>query len=337
MDRYNRKKFLNYLRCSLLVFTGTVGTTASGSIKIGNKVFPLNAFHKMSHRKVPKDPMGDDWFLRAVRNGNEAEVRSFFKNPNLNINAQNDRKNTAPMLAIQGGKQEVWGKNYQAIFNLLNAMPGIDWNLQNDQGQTALLNAIGWGRLDACKAILQKPDVNPNIASAQGSPLVAAIMCQFQELALALTNDPRVNVTQRGGDGKLPLQIVSETGLGLNSTLFNAIMRRTLKDYDIETKNIAQEIIGKLDPSTAGESITEVRNLLTNPEYNIDDYNAHEMGIIAGKTLQKIDHLLNIEDNDLLNNYLGRLVLLLDNIQLFCDFLINRDIASRDALFENLQ
>ncbi|MDR1906868.1 MAG: ankyrin repeat domain-containing protein [Puniceicoccales bacterium] len=261
MLKHTQRKLLRYMDCGLLMVTGTVGNMVYGSQNAGalkgqqtlHPALPQVAL-AMATEKVSGDPHGDTRYLQAVRNGNVKLVELFLTNPHLNFNGTDNEGNTDLMLAIRGGEQDVFGANYRTIFNLLVQRGNRDWNLRNRKKQTALALAIGWGRMDAFKALLEEERVDPNLPNMDNTtPLILAIGNTLisAELRIAMASqlieDPRVDVNRRGTDNKLPLQIFLEAKLRENAPeFFNAIIRRALIDYDREIKAIAREMIRRI-------------------------------------------------------------------------------------------
>jgi hypothetical protein len=170
------------------------------------------------------------------------------------------------MLAIRGGGRDDFDPRYQQIFDfIIHVQEGNrNLNLQNNRGQTALLLAVGWGRLGCLEVLLGRPEVDPNIPNADGAtPLIAAIGNTFisndlrVSIASRLIDSQRVNVNQRGTDNKLPLQIAFDAGL--LRQLANPICRRSLADYYRDVKKITLEMIESLVsslPARNGERLS---------------------------------------------------------------------------------
>jgi hypothetical protein len=290
MVRYIQKKLLGRMGCGLLMVMGSVGDMAHGSQNAagpGRLMPTLLLSAREAGQKICGDPNGDTWYLQAVRVGNREKVEFYLADPRWYPNfAEMDRDgNTDLMLALKGGERDEWGANYREIFNLIAQRKNRNWNLQNARGQTALLLAVGWGRLEAIDALLRIDGVDPNIPNVnKATPLIAAIGNTFVPQGLRVTMaseliwDHRVNVNQRGTDNKLPLQIVFEAGLALQ--LANLICRKSLMDYDIAVKRLIREMLrltvsslpshnegGRLLPDQAEDITDELLNLnVCNPE-----------------------------------------------------------------------
>jgi ankyrin repeat protein len=107
----------------------------------------------MAPERIPNDPNGDTWYLQAVRTGNLEVVQFYLTNPDLDFNVVDADGNTDLMLAIIGGGQTEWGANYREIFNLIVQCGRRNWNLQNRRGETALLLAVRWGRMEVIEEV----------------------------------------------------------------------------------------------------------------------------------------------------------------------------------------
>ncbi|MDR1590865.1 MAG: ankyrin repeat domain-containing protein [Puniceicoccales bacterium] len=302
MVKYSQKKLWGKIGCSLSMVTGFMGNVAYGSSS-NAEMLPLEQFIPQLARgaateKVLNDPNGDTFYLKAVRIGDGIAVKLFLDNPYLNFDGTDNQGNTDLMLAIKGGDKDEWGSNYRTIFNLIIQHVNRNLNLQNRRGQTALLLAIGWGRIDAIDTLLKNPAVDPNIPNGDGTtPLIAAIGNTFVPLALRvdmglrLINHPRVNVNQRGTDNKLPLQIAFEAKL--LPQFSNLICRRNLIDYDIAVKNVAQTLVQQLNPHIHGQALFMIQNLLRDDRVNVSDYQHCPINELIDAIRRKIHFLLN--------------------------------------------
>ncbi|MDR1303109.1 MAG: ankyrin repeat domain-containing protein [Puniceicoccales bacterium] len=267
MVKHMQKKLWGYHLLMVMGFAGNVAHGTQGA----DVERPLQLFQAPPHivaavamARIPGDPRGRTYFLEAVDTGNVAMVRLFVENcPNLDHNMTDKDGNTDTMLAIKGGGQDDFGENYQTIFDLIAQQENRDWNLQNHRGQTALLLAVGWGRLRILRALLQRPEVDPNLPKLdRTTPLIAALGNTLVPkevkvtMATMLIAHPRGDVNQRGGDNRLPLQIAFEAGLA--AQLVNPICRRSLMDYDMavrrNTRELLQNVVLSL-PTLDGERL----------------------------------------------------------------------------------
>lgn len=269
MVKHIQKKLLGCAGRNLLMVTGFMGSMAYGTQKYDIAALRRALFQREPQgaggamERIPDDPNGDTYFLRAVRKGDVAEVRRLVGDPHLDLNTTDNEGNTDLMLAIKGGGQDIFGENYKEIFNFIVHRGSRNLNLQNSGGQTALLLTVGWGRFTCFKELLKKPVVNPNIPNLDGTtPLIAAIGNTLipnevkLEMALRLISDPRVSVNQRGTHNKLPLQIAFEAGLA--PQLVNVICRRSLQDHDVAVKKIIRGMLRNVVlrlPTSTGEPL----------------------------------------------------------------------------------
>jgi ankyrin repeat protein len=280
MKKYIQKKLLGRMGCGLVVVMGFAGNLAHGSrgAAVSGQVGPQALPTAMDgNQRIPGDPNGDTEYLRAVRAGNLEMVRLFLANQLLDFNAQDNEGNTDLMIALRGGWHRGREPNCWEIFNLIVQRGRRNWNLRDTAGETALLLAVRLGLMEAVDALLQIDAVDPNIPGRDGiTPLIAAIGNVFepQELrigmALLLITCPRVNVNQRGADGKLSLQIALEAGLP--PELFEAICRRSLEGCDAKIKELMVEVI-KLVVSFLPCN----GDLWQNPELDLKEEMAHAL------------------------------------------------------------
>ncbi|MDR0590683.1 MAG: ankyrin repeat domain-containing protein [Puniceicoccales bacterium] len=307
MVKHIRKKLLGCMGCNVLMVTGFMGNVAHGTQGAdveGNQQALIdmapNIVLAMATQRIPGDPHGDTYYLNAVRTGNEAMVRLFLDNPRIDFNATDNEGNTDLMLAIKGGGQDIFGENYQRIFNLIMRYELRNWNLQNARGQTALFLTGGWGRLECLEALLGRLEVDPNIPNIDNATLLLAALGNNLvpldvrvAMVWRLINEPRVDVNRRGtGSNKLPLQIVFDVSLvgqfdgRLATNFMNAICRRSLADYDMMVKRIMREVLGnavsrlpsrnpdgRLTPAQIGAIVNELLEVrdLNNLTNDIDD------------------------------------------------------------------
>ncbi|MDR2371687.1 MAG: ankyrin repeat domain-containing protein [Puniceicoccales bacterium] len=219
MDKYIPKKLLGCMNCGLLIVAGSVGNMAYGSqgAAAPRQLTPWQVKGAISWaiagEKIPNDPYGDTWYLQAVRSGNLEAVRCYLSNSHLNLNETDNDRNTDLMLAIRGGEQDEWRPEYREIFNLIVQRRNRNWNLQNKtKKQTALLLAVGWGRLEALDALLQIDEIDPNIPNIDNTtPLIAAInnylvSPEVREAMIGkLLNNPQVDVNRPTLNNVTPL------------------------------------------------------------------------------------------------------------------------------------
>jgi ankyrin repeat protein len=204
MVKYIQKQLLGHVNCGLLIFTGFMGSMVHGSSR-GPGQPPQQVTAEMGNQRVPGDPNGDTYYLSAVRNHNWDEFLLFQDDPGLNRNAQDNAGNTDLMIAIIGNGQDEWDSEDEAVFTLVVENPNREWNIRNNKRRTALYLSVAWGRMPAIEALLQIPEVDPNIPNFDDTPpLIAAIGNELVDVGLRtamatqLIADPRTNVNQRG-------------------------------------------------------------------------------------------------------------------------------------------
>ncbi|MDR0418189.1 MAG: ankyrin repeat domain-containing protein [Puniceicoccales bacterium] len=326
MVRYIQKKLFGYMGYGLLMLTGTIGNVAYGSQNddsydsYGSQDVDSQVQTQQINPATERIPNGylhinmDMAYLDAVQRGDIDTVDYLLENFTVNPNAVDDDGNTDLMLAIRGGGQSEWGDNYQVIFASITSLPNRNWNAQNNRKQTALLLAVGWGRLDCIDQLLEVANsdtpnaVNPNIPNIdKATPLMAAIGHNVAPIdlkvamALRFINHPLVNVNQRGTDNKLPLEIAFIVGLA--DQLFHPICRRTLMDYNTEVKNIAQYMKEHFSKGISGGFSEDINYwtlyqdmimLLNNQMVDVNDPLQCSFSELTNAILTKINPLLEI-------------------------------------------
>jgi hypothetical protein len=276
-----------------------------------------------------------------------------------------------------GEGQMNYGLNRQTIFYLIFRFRNRNWNLRNRWGQTALFLAAYLMRFECVEALFRIDGVDLNIPDGSGiTPLVAAIINVFvpnnskTNMVLRFVHHPRVNVNQRGADGKLPLQIAFKVRLVKQPhpeqrpslcILFDAFCRRSLTDYDLAIKNtiipgLVQQLslleFGRqrqLCPSEPqqqpdrlehGSIASRLQRLSVDAQFNVGDYSQCSLGELVNAIQLKIRSILN-DFRTLTDvsprNFIERLLTIRKNTQLFDDFLTQRSQESRMKLFTELQ
>jgi ankyrin repeat protein len=74
----------------------------------------------------------------------------------------------------------------------------IDVNAVNAAGETALHKAAFAGCVEVVSLLLEQPEIDPNIANAQGAPLTYALTAGQEQAALLLIEDPRTDINRCG-------------------------------------------------------------------------------------------------------------------------------------------
>ncbi|MDR1366899.1 MAG: ankyrin repeat domain-containing protein [Puniceicoccales bacterium] len=335
------------MKYSLLMFTGIIGNVTYGS-QNDDGYQALEQLETSAMRRIRGDLNGDTAYLHAVRTGNADMVDFYVKNFAIDPNAKDRQGNTDLMLAIKGGDQDDWGENYQIIFAIAASLPNRNWNVQNKRGQTALLLSVGWGRLECIDVLLgiARPDIpnapNPNIPIENGAtPLIAAIGNTMvpQDIRIDMVSrliaHPWVNVNQRGPDNKLPLQLVFEAGLALQ--FCNPICRRSLEDYDATVRNIALELMNRLQVHTPSHSM--ISALLNDQRVNVDDYSQCDIKQLIKAILVKIEFILNhlpINPDNFRPGSIEQLRTVNENTQLYNNLLTQKNLDATYQLFTEL-
>jgi ankyrin repeat protein len=187
----------------------------------------------------------DTPYLDAVRHGDILEIQQFLSDPLLDINQQNSSGETdlmlvLAMIAIYGQCRDKGLKKAQDIFNLLMQQPKRDWNLRNNNGETALWQATSLRLWECFNALLQVEAVDPNIPDQKGfTPLTLLIemrkgsrndpdKASLLEIIKCLLQCERVDVNQEGDGGITPLILVIKLQDGLLLSAFLECRRFSL-------------------------------------------------------------------------------------------------------------
>ena len=87
------------------------------------------------------------------------------------------------------------------------AHPGINPNIRDARGNTALFKATVEDDIEKVRILLRHPDVNPNRTGENGrTPLHIAVIYQFTEVFRALLAHPDIDPNVQDDEGRTPLQ-----------------------------------------------------------------------------------------------------------------------------------
>jgi hypothetical protein len=126
-----------------------------------------------------KASQGSSMLVLASELGRLDVVKVLLKWNDININHQNELRNTALILASELGHFD--------IVKILLGCNGMNVNLQNDSGNTALLSASIHGHLDIVKALLGCEGINVSISNRFGdTALIRARTNGFTEIVRCL-------------------------------------------------------------------------------------------------------------------------------------------------------
>jgi ankyrin repeat protein len=168
-----------------------------------------------------KDEDGEDTFalmmatveVEAKGFGKKADealnvLKELVRMSNIDLNAMaNLRKvNTSTYEASTALHYAVEHNLHEVVLVLLGAHPGIDLNVQDEQGNTALMLAVKGNHMDLVAALMNHPGVALNVQDNGGdTALMLAVKGNHLDLVVALMNHPGIdlNVQDNGGDTAL--------------------------------------------------------------------------------------------------------------------------------------
>jgi ankyrin repeat protein len=145
--------------------------------------------------------------------------------PGLKVNAYDENKDTALIVAVDTG-------NLEAVEKLL-AHPKINVNLKNADGYSALIRAAKIGDIAIVRALLKAPGINVNATNLDGeSALTAAMERGHTDIFVELLKTPGVKINQieresgnnllmkaaQAGKADLIPAILENTSIGVNDT-----------------------------------------------------------------------------------------------------------------------
>lgn len=92
------------------------------------------------------------------------------------------------------------------MLKYLLEIPEIDFNLQNNEGNTALHLAVGNHRISRVKLLLQKPGINVNLPNLVGNtPLMFAAELGLKEIIQSLLETPVIKINRQNIEHKTAL------------------------------------------------------------------------------------------------------------------------------------
>jgi len=206
-----------------------------------------------------KGNYGDTALMMASYNGDEEIVKLLLDKPDININAKNKVGKTALIITSYNGDEE--------IVKLLLAKPGIDVNAKNiygyrafncryakivelllftgsidvnstnnNDGNTALLDASKNGHTEVVKVLLTVTGINVNAQNKYGkTALMNASKKGHTEIAKLLlkVSDIKVNLQDNDNNGDTALMMASKKG---HIEIVNLLLRNTGIDVNVQNK-----------------------------------------------------------------------------------------------------
>lgn len=154
---------------------------------------------KEEKRSAQKTP--EEWFTAAEQNN--IDVMKSLKDT-VDVNAQDDLGRTALMHASYLNPHD------DALLLLLQ-IPGININLQNKVGNTALHSAAFNNRIRRVKFLLQRRDIDVNRKNRDGDTvLIFAATVGYTEIVQLLLDVPNINLNARNNSDKTALMAARE-------------------------------------------------------------------------------------------------------------------------------
>lgn len=99
---------------------------------------------------------GNTVLMEAINGEKSKVVEILLKEAKINVNQQNDFGNT-PL--IEAAQKRDRGRNRNIIFDML-LQAGVDLNIKNTQGRTALICAVKDGHIDIVKSLINTQGIN---------------------------------------------------------------------------------------------------------------------------------------------------------------------------------
>jgi len=138
---------------------------------------------------------------RAIMEGNTQKVQFLLENNVVDINAKiryTNNPNIAEYIVL------IWAaeKGYKDIVNLLLKQPGININIKDSQGFTALMCAAEQGHNKVIELLLEHPNINVNIQNNKGATaLMLAIFNKHKEVVIQLLNHSTIDINIKTRNG----------------------------------------------------------------------------------------------------------------------------------------
>lgn len=161
-------------------------------------------------------PSVEEQLVEATKNGNVAVVSAILDNTTINIDKRYAHRNTLLMIAADNGQLAV-------VHELL--VRGADVNLKNDEGKTALHNALVKNNAPIVERLIAEPTIDINKVNNHGStPLLSGMISEsIDAVAVLLTPqmiERGLNINVANNDGETPLKVaIDHSNLALLNTL----------------------------------------------------------------------------------------------------------------------
>ena len=187
-----QKVILSLLFISLLVLSGCA------KIEEGPAT-PENAQRLLKLRGYDYDEKN---FFAAAQARDTLAINAFF-DAGINPNAQNSDGRTVLIAAAARGELD--------IVNLLLSR-GVDVNVKDNRGYTALAHALEARYSEVEEALLNRPELNPNVGGLLGRPVLLAYVWRDNKKATERLLALGADVKLQDKDGDTALHGAAETG-----------------------------------------------------------------------------------------------------------------------------
>lgn len=141
-------------------------------------------------------------FFAAAQARDTLAINAFF-DAGINPNAQNSDGRTVLISAAARGELDV--------VNLLLSR-GVDVNVKDNRGYTALAHALEARYEEVEEALLNRPELDPNVGGLLGRPVLLAYVWRDNQKATERLLALGANVNLQDGDGDTALHGAAETG-----------------------------------------------------------------------------------------------------------------------------
>lgn len=189
-------------------------------------------------------------FLGACADGKIEAVKTYI-NEGIDVNFQNEYGDAALLYVMRFA---LYDTNRDLLKHLISEDANLD--IQNNKGQTALIQAAGDGDIEACKLLLDN-NANPNIENKDGkTALFLASFSWYKEVVELLINrganiDHRdklgkttlIYMAQRGQKDFVSLLINKKANPNIQDNEGDTAIIKAINNIDLPYHNIIKELI----------------------------------------------------------------------------------------------
>ncbi len=186
---------------------------------------------------------GSTALIHASKNGYSDVVRTLLNHEGVDVNIKNKYGSTAVRFARYEQKtncdkdmydyfdDEKDDVVYEEVVRALLIHGGSDVTIQNNDGDTALIDASRRGHLDVVRALLNQEGVEVNIKDTDGNiPIILASYCGHLEVVRELLRNKGIDVNIKDNDGNTALIDASRNG---NLEVVRALLNHEGVDVNI--------------------------------------------------------------------------------------------------------